>query len=79
MTLGIGVFALLLFGVIIILVIWLTKSRDRAIKAETISVALIKGNERSHEANKVMAEPIADESAWLRRAYDRLRDNSSSS
>ena len=75
MLLGLGVFAILLVGVIIGLVVWLAKSRERAIQAETVAFALIKGNERSHAANKIMSEPVAYEPAWIRAARDRLRDD----
>lgn len=75
MIMGLGVVVIALVATIIGLIIWLAKSRERAIQAETVAAALIKGSERSHAANKIMSEPVAYEPAWIRAARDRLRDN----
>jgi hypothetical protein len=61
------------------LAIWLAKSRERAIQAEEGFKHLAQGQERTHEANKIIAESVSDEHSWLARTRKRLRDRSGQS
>lgn len=68
---GIGV-GMALLAALIATIVWLSKSRKAQVRAEATSDALKIAKELRHEADKVMAEPVADERAWLRRVRDRL-------
>ena len=59
-------------------IIWLSKSRKAQVKAEIQVKALTEGMEKRNEADAIMAEPVADESAWLIAAAERLRDSDGS-
>lgn len=58
---------------LILAVYWLSKSREKMLKAEAIAHALVKGKEKESAAKKIMEEPVADESAWIERTRERLR------
>lgn len=55
-------------------IFWLSKARKAQVVAESKSNGLEKALELKHEADKIMAEPVADESAWLAATRERLRD-----
>lgn len=75
MTEAIATIVVLLLLFVIILSVWLSTARKKQVQAETATKALTGANEVQREGNKVMAEPVADELAWLAAARDRLRDD----
>lgn len=54
---------------------WLSKSQKKQVKAETKLDAIIKAQEIRHEAEKIMVENTADESAWIRATAQRVLDS----
>lgn len=72
---AVGVGLTLLVG-LVTAIVWLSKSRKKQVKAEIQVDALMKAQEVRSEADVIMAEPVADESAWLDAAARRLRDDS---
>jgi len=70
-----GSVGLVLFTGLIAAIFWLSKARKAQVKAESKAEALSKGAELRKNADKIMAEPVADESAWLVTAAERLRDD----
>lgn len=75
MTQAIAAVVVTLLVAVISLAIWLATARKRQVQAETATKALTGAQEAQHAGNKVMAEPVADESAWLDAARDRVRDD----
>lgn len=75
MQIAIGA-ALALLLALIGLVIWLSKSRSDEVRAEAAVDALKKANDIEDKADEIMAEPVADESEWLKSARKRLSDGS---
>ncbi len=74
MTQAVAGAALVLLIAVVALVVWLSRSRTNEIQAETEATALREGERQSHAADEIMAEPVADEHAWLKRTRDRLRE-----
>ncbi len=70
-----GSVGLVLLVGLIITIYWLSKARKGQVKAEAEATALREGNAKRVDADKIMAEPVADESAWLVTAAERLRDS----
>lgn len=64
-----------LVAAVVALIVWLSTARKKQVQAETATKALTGAKEIQREGNKVMAEPVADELAWIDAARDRLRDN----
>ena len=75
MTQAIAAVVVTLLVAVVSLIIWLSTSRKKQVQAETATKALQGAHEVQREGNKVMAEPVADELAWLDSARDRLRDS----
>ena len=59
---GVG---LTLFVGLISAIVWLSKARKKQVKAEVENKALREGNAQRVKADAIMAEPVADESAWI--------------
>lgn len=76
MTQAIAAVVVTLLVLIIALAVWLATARKKQVQAETATKALTGAQEVQHAGNKVMAEPVADESAWLAATRDRVRDDS---
>lgn len=74
MTQAIAAVIVTLFVALVASIIWVSISRKKQVQAETATKALKGAKEVQHEGNKVMAEPVADELAWLAAARQRLRD-----
>ena len=75
MTEAIATIVVLLLLFVIILSVWLSTARKKQVQAEAATKALTGAQEVQREGNKVMAEPVADELAWLRTTRDRVRDD----
>lgn len=75
MTQAIAAVVVTLFVAVVSLVVWLSTARKKQVEAETATKALTGAHEVQREGNKVMAEPVADEAAWLDAAWDRVRDH----
>ena len=73
-VIGLASSGFVLFVALVALIIWLSKSREKQVKAELQRDALIKGAEVRNAADKIMAEPVADEAAWLVAVAKRLRE-----
>lgn len=69
-----GTVGLTLLAGLVAAIIWLSKSREKQVKAETNLKNLTTSLENRDEADAIMAEPVADESAWLAATDERLRD-----
>lgn len=74
MTQAIAAVVVTLLVAVVSLIIWLSTSRKKQVQAEAATKALTGAHEVQREGNKVMAEPVADELAWLAAARQRLRD-----
>lgn len=75
MTQAIAAVVVTLLVAVVSLIVWLSTSRKKQVQAEAATKALTGANEVQREGNKVMAEPVADELAWIDAARDRLRDS----
>ena len=73
MTQAIAAVVVTLLVLIIALAVWLATARKKQVQAEAATKALTGAHEVQHEGNKVMAEPVADEDAWLAAARERAR------
>jgi hypothetical protein len=62
--------------VLILLVQWYARVKYRLGKAETENAVHREAQRRRRESDAVLADPIADESDWLRRQRERLQDDS---
>lgn len=76
MTQAIAAVVVTLLVAVVSLIIWLSTARKKQVQAEAATKALTGAHEVQREGNKVMAEPVADELAWIDAARDRLRDGS---
>lgn len=76
MTQAIAAVVVTLLVAVVSLIIWLSTARKKQVQAEAVTKALTGAHEVQREGNKVMAEPVADELAWIDAARDRLRDGS---
>ena len=74
MTQAIAAIVVTLLVTVVSLAVWLSTSRKKHVQAETATKALQGAKEVQNAGNKVMAEPVADELAWLVAARQRLRD-----
>lgn len=74
MTQAIAAVIVTLFVALVASIIWVSISRKKQVQAEEATKALKGAKEVQHAGNKVMAEPVADELAWLAAARQRLRD-----
>ncbi len=61
----------ILTAALVTVTVWLAKSRSAQVKAQTQNESLVQNQERHSEADKIMAEPVADEDAWLAAAIQR--------
>lgn len=76
MTQAIAAVVVTLLVAVVSLIVWLSTARKKQVKAEAATAALTGAHEVQREGNKVMAEPVADELAWIDAARDRLRNGS---
>jgi beta-lactam-binding protein with PASTA domain len=74
MTQVIAAVVVALLVAVVSLIVWLSTARKKQVQAEAVSEALKGAKEVQSVGNKVMAEPVADELAWLVAARQRLRD-----
>lgn len=74
MTQAIATIVALLILFVVILSVWLATARKQKIQAEAATKALEGAQELESAGNKVMAEPVADEPAWIAGARERLRE-----
>ena len=63
---------LALIVAIIVLVVWLSRSRSSEVKAKVESKELKQAQENRREGDQIMAEPVADEDSWLASARARV-------
>lgn len=76
---AIAAVAVVLLIAVVSLVIWVSASRKKQVQAEVATKALTGAQEFQREGNKVMAEPVADELAWIDAARERMRNDSNQS
>lgn len=69
-----GSVGLVLLVGLVAAIFWLSKARKAQAVAETKTDALEGALELKHEGDKIMAEPVADESAWIADWARRLRE-----
>ena len=74
MTQAIAAVVVTLLIAVVSLVVWLSTARKKQVEAEAATAALKEAGKVQREGNKIMAEPVADELAWLTRARKRLLD-----